>query len=171
MKLLRNSTETAKGVMAINGVPGIGEPTRLIRWLDSHGVPGAAQLRGIELVAGGRSNLTYRLDFGPAAGAGPARRLVLRRPPLGHVLPTAHDMAREYRVLTALRGTAIPVPAPVAFCPDPDVIGAPFYLMEYVAGLVLRTSEDGEQVSEDQAWQLSEQLAGMLAAIHGVDTR
>src|SRR6266536_1325829 len=98
-----------------------------------------------------------------------AARRVLRRAPLGHVLPTAHDMAREYRVLTALHGTAIPVPAPVAFCPDPEVIGAPFYLMEYVDGLVLRTREDGDQVTEDQARQLSERLAGMLAAIHGVD--
>jgi len=147
-------------------VPGIGDGSRLARWISDGGsVSYGGDLAGIELIAGGRSNLTYRLDFGPSD------RLVLRRPPLGHVLPTAHDMAREYRVLTALHGTAIPVPAPVAFCPDPDVIGAPFYLMEYVAGLVLRTSEDGEQVSEDQARQLSEQLAGMLAAIHGVDTR
>ncbi len=169
MKLLRNSTETAKGVMAINGVPGIGEPTRLIRWLDSHGVPGAEQLRGIELVAGGRSNLTYRLDFGPAAGAGPARRLVLRRPPLGHVLPTAHDMSREYRVLSALRGTDVPVPAPVTFCPDSDVVGAPFYVMQYVDGLVLRTDKDGEKITSRQASEISECLAQTLAAIHAVD--
>jgi len=147
-------------------VPGIGDGSRLARWISDGGsVPNGGDLAGIELIAGGRSNLTYRLDFGPSA------RLVLRRPPLGHVLPTAHDMAREYRVLTALHGTAIPVPAPVAFCPDPEVIGAPFYLMEYVDGLVLRTSEDGEQVSQDQARQLSERLAAMLAAIHGVDTR
>ena len=85
---------------------------------------------------------------------------MLRRPPLGHVLPTAHDMAREYRVLSALRGTDIPVPAPLAICADPEVIGAPFYLMEYVDGLVLRTRQDGEQLTPDQAGQLSERLAG-----------
>ncbi len=155
--------------MAINGVPGIGDTRRLIRWLDSHGVPGAAELRGIELVAGGRSNLTYRLDFGPATGAGPARRMVLRRPPLGHVLPTAHDMGREYRVLSALCGTDVPVPTPVTFCPAEDVIGAPFYVMQYVDGLVLRTEEDGEKITSRQASEISECLAQTLAAIHGVD--
>jgi aminoglycoside phosphotransferase (APT) family kinase protein len=145
-------------------VPGIEDGARLARWISSDGgsVSGR-ELTGIELIAGGRSNLTYRLDFGSAA------RLVLRRPPLGHVLPTAHDMAREYRVLSALQGTAIPVPAPVAFCPDPEVIGAPFYLMEYVPGLVLRTREDGEQLTPGQARQLSQRLAEMLAAIHGLD--
>ena len=71
--------------------------------------------------------------------------------------------------MSALHGTAIPVPAPVAFCPDAEVIGAPFYLMQYVDGLVLRTREDGEQVTPGQARQLSERLAEMLAAIHGLD--
>ena len=68
-----------------------------------------------------------------------------------------------------MHGTAIPVPAPVAFCPDSEIIGAPFYLMEYVDGLVLRSREDGAQVTPDQARQLSERLAEMLAAIHGLD--
>ncbi len=146
-------------------VPGIADGSRLAQWMGQQGsVSDGGDLAGIELIAGGRSNLTYRLDFGSSA------RLVLRRPPLGHVLPTAHDMAREYRVLTALNGTAIPVPAPVALCADPEIIGAPFYLMEYVDGLVLRSREDGEQVTAEQAGQLSERLAGMLAAIHGVDT-
>jgi aminoglycoside phosphotransferase (APT) family kinase protein len=145
-------------------VPGITDGARLAQWVSHDGpVSDDGDLIGIELIAGGRSNLTYRLDFGSSA------RLVLRRPPLGHVLPTAHDMAREYRVLTALNGTAIPVPAPVALCRDPNVIGAPFYLMEYVDGLVLRSREDGDQVTPEQARQLSELLAGMLAAIHGVD--
>jgi aminoglycoside phosphotransferase (APT) family kinase protein len=123
----------------------------------------AGALTGIQLISGGRSNLTYRLDLGD-------RMLVLRRPPLGHVLPTAHDMSREYRVLTALSGTAIPVPFPVAFCADPDVVGAPFYLMRYVDGEVLRTSEDGAHLTPGQASQLSERLVEMLAAIHAVDT-
>ena len=116
----------------------------------------------MRLISGGRSNLTYRLDLGDDV-------LVLRRPPLGHVLPTAHDMSREYRVLSALSGTAIPVPAPLAFCADTDVIGSPFYLMRYVEGEVLRTSEDGAHVTAAQAGQLSEQLVAMLAAIHSVD--
>ena len=150
------------GVPEVPGVPGIEDPARLAEWISSRGPAEAGELRAIELIAGGRSNLTYRLDLSRAP-------LVLRRAPLGHVLPTAHDMAREYRVLTALQGTDIPVPAPVAFCPDPDVVGAPFYLMEYVDGLVLRSREDGEQLDPGQARQLCEQLAQMLAAIHGLD--
>ena len=122
----------------------------------------------VRLIAGGRSNLTYLVD-GRAAAGPDAPLLVLRRPPLGHVLPTAHDMGREYQVLSALRGTAVPVPPVAGKCTDPEVIGAPFYVMAYVPGLVLRTEADGEQVSPDQARQLSEKFADMLAAIHGVD--
>jgi aminoglycoside phosphotransferase (APT) family kinase protein len=151
------------GLSSVPGVPGIEDPARLAAWIGrGGGAADAGELSGVQLIAGGRSNLTYRLDLGQSP-------LVLRRPPLGHVLPTAHDMAREYRVLTALHGTDIPVPGPVAFCQESDVIGAPFYLMEYVDGLVLRSREHGEQLSPDQARQLSERLAQMLAAIHGVD--
>ncbi|MDQ2813848.1 MAG: phosphotransferase family protein [Actinomycetota bacterium] len=125
-----------------------------------------AELHDIQLIAGGRSNLTYRLAVSGPAGD---RSLVLRRPPLGHVLPTAHDMSREYRVLTALSGTQVPVARPVAFCDDDDVIGAPFYLMEHVPGVVLRTRQDTAGLTEPQARGLSEGLADMLAAIHGVD--
>jgi aminoglycoside phosphotransferase (APT) family kinase protein len=147
--------------MAVEDVPGIPDGPRLTRWISENGVA-SGEPTAIKLIAGGRSNLTYRLDVGPS-------RLVLRRPPLGHVLPTAHDMTREFRVLTALHGTDIPVPAPVAICDDPDVIGAPFYLMEYVDGLVLRTKQDAEFLTPDQARQLSQRLAEMLAAIHQVD--
>ncbi len=143
-------------------VPGIEDAERLAGWLRQAGVDDAGELNRIELIAGGRSNLTYRLDLGASC-------LVLRRPPLGHVLPTAHDMAREYRVLSALAGTDIPVPRPVAICQDAAVIGAPFYLMEFVDGVVLRSAEDGQRLAPDQARQLSERLVEMLAAIHAVD--
>jgi aminoglycoside phosphotransferase (APT) family kinase protein len=147
--------------MAVDNVPGIPDAPRLARWISENGIASGESL-AIKLIAGGRSNLTYRLDLGSS-------RLVLRRPPLGHVLPTAHDMAREFRVLTALNGTDIPVPTPIAICDDPDVIGSPFYLMEYVDGLVLRTKQDAELLTPGQARQLSERLAEMLAAIHQVD--
>jgi aminoglycoside phosphotransferase (APT) family kinase protein len=147
--------------MAVDGVPGIPDGPRLARWLSENDVASGGSLE-VELIAGGRSNLTYRLDLGGS-------RLVLRRPPLGHVLPTAHDMSREFRVLTALNGTDIPVPAPIAICADVDIIGAPFYVMEYVDGLVLRTQADAENLTPGQARQLSERLAEMLAAIHQVD--
>ena len=147
--------------MAVDDVPGIPDPPRLARWLSANDIASGDQL-DIVLIAGGRSNLTYRLDLGGS-------RLVLRRPPLGHVLPTAHDMSREYRVLSALSGTDIPVPTPIASCTDPDVIGSPFYLMGYVDGRCCAPDRDGERLTPDQARQLSERLAEMLAAIHQVD--
>ena len=173
--------------------PGIPSPERLVGWLNDHVPGGPVELTDIQLIAGGRSNLTYRLTVsapetapgsgpptgpptGPGTGPGTGpptgpgtRQLVLRRPPLGHVLPTAHDMSREYRVLTALAGTRVPVAPVVAACTDDEVIGAPFYLMEYVPGVVLRTRDDTKDLTEEQAVGLSRCLADMLANIHGVD--
>jgi len=146
--------------------PGIPSPVRLEGWLNDTVGGEPSELVDIQLIAGGRSNLTYRLTV---ARAGQPRLLVLRRPPLGHVLPTAHDMSREYRVLSALTGTRVPVARPVAFCDDTEVIGAPFYLMEHVPGAVIRTRQDAAVLTEVQARDLSEGLADMLAAIHGVD--
>jgi aminoglycoside phosphotransferase (APT) family kinase protein len=151
---------------ASGGIPGIEDIPRLARWLTAQGLVSqerpAGELPAVHLITGGRSNLTYRLDVG-------ASRLVLRRPPLGHVLPTAHDMAREHRVLSALQGTGIPVPAPLALCLDTGVIGAPFYLMTFVDGVMLRTREDALRLTRDEAAQLSDLLAATLAAIHAVD--
>jgi aminoglycoside phosphotransferase (APT) family kinase protein len=155
--------------MADQAVPGIPDLPGLARWLGGHGVEAGAGLPEVQLIAGGRSNLTYSLRFPAPAGAGSPERLVLRRPPLGHVLPTAHDMSREYRVLSALDGTAVPVPRPVVLCQDEEVIGAPFYVMEYVAGLVLRTREDARLITPGQAGEISRRFAEMLAAIHGLD--
>jgi aminoglycoside phosphotransferase (APT) family kinase protein len=146
--------------------PGIPSPDRLAAWLNDHIPGGPLELTGIELIAGGRSNLTYRLSV---AGPSGTRLLVLRRPPLGHVLPTAHDMSREFRVLSALAGTAVPVARPLASCTDADVIGAPFYVMEYVPGMVLRTGADTARLTQAQNAGLSERLADMMAAIHSVD--
>lgn len=146
----------------VQSVPGISDPAKLDAWISANVHPAPGRLTEVALISGGRSNLTYRLEFDEAT-------LVLRRPPLGHVLPTAHDMSREYRVLSALAGTSIPVPTPVAFCSDTEVTGAPFYLMRYVAGQVLRTREHGANVSPEQARELSECVVDMLAAIHGVD--
>ena len=150
------------GVQSVPGVPGVADPDTLAKWMAGAGLDGLGELRGVRLISGGRSNLTYRLDLDGGA-------IVLRRPPLGHVLPTAHDMSREYRVLSALSGTTVPVPVPLAICSDTEVIGAPFYLMKNVDGVVLRTRQDGERLSADQAAELSELLVQMLAAIHGVD--
>ncbi|MFD0787952.1 phosphotransferase, partial [Micromonospora azadirachtae] len=105
---------------------------RLADYLARHRPDLAAGPPRARLISGGKSNLTYLLHIGD-------RELVLRRPPLGHVLATAHDMAREFRVISALAPTEVPVPGALLRCPDPDVIGAPFYLMERVTGEVYRT--------------------------------
>src|SRR5579859_3260734 len=156
--------------------PGIPSPARLAGWLNDHVPGGPVELTDIQLIAGGRSNLTYRLTVEAPGAAGDGtpqsdgtRQLVLRRPPLGHVLPTAHDMSREYRVLSALAHTNVPVAPLVAACTDDEVIGAPFYVMEYVPGVVLRTRNDTKDLTETQAADLSRRLAEMLAAIHAVD--
>lgn len=115
-----------------------------------------------ELIVGGRSNLTYRVSDGQ-------QEWVVRRPPLGHVLATAHDVGREYRVITALAGTPVPVPRTILHCPDPDVIGAPFYLMECVAGTVYRTAEQTATLSQQQRRELSRHLIDTLADLHTVD--
>ncbi|MEV0679281.1 phosphotransferase family protein [Actinosynnema sp. NPDC050436] len=115
-----------------------------------------------DLIPGGRSNLTYRLTDGTS-------RWVLRRPPLGHVLATAHDMAREHRVITALAGTAVPVPQTLHLCTDPDVVGAPFYLMREVPGVALRHRDQCPWLTPDKAAALSTRLVDVLADLHAVD--
>jgi aminoglycoside phosphotransferase (APT) family kinase protein len=160
--MVTGGREVPGGIQRVPGVPGVEDPVGLAKWMAGAGLAELGELRGVQLIAGGRSNLTYRLDLD-------AGQIVLRRPPLGHVLPTAHDMSREYRVLSALSGTAVPVPQPLANCQDADVIGAPFYLMRYVDGLVLRSMQDGEILSPGQAGELSELLASMMATIHGID--
>ena len=122
---------------------------------------GSLALRA-DLIAGGKSNLTYRVTDGD-------RAWVVRRPPLGHVLATAHDMTREYRVMSALRDTAVPVPHMVALCEDPDVIGAPFYVMELVEGEVLRTDADLAGRSREDRAELAHQLIDTLADLHSLD--
>ena len=113
-----------------------------------------------QLITGGRSNLTYRLSDDHQQWA-------LRRPPLGHVLPTAHDMAREFTVISALHGSSVPVPEPVALCEDRDVLGEPFYLMSFVDGIVV---ERPELVPDPAtATRITEQLVDTLVALHGID--
>ncbi|MGK5520461.1 phosphotransferase family protein [Micromonospora sp. URMC 107] len=114
------------------------------------------------LIAGGKSNLTYLLDVG-------GREVVLRRPPLGHVLATAHDMAREYRVISALAPTDVPVPEALLLCEDADVIGAPFYLMQRVRGEVFRTRAQTDPLTAGQRRELAMAMMDTLAALHAVE--
>jgi aminoglycoside phosphotransferase (APT) family kinase protein len=125
--------------------------------------PGAVRgpLRA-ELIAGGRSNLTYEVYDGQG-------RWIVRRPPLGHVLATAHDMAREHRVITALRDTEVPVPTTFALCEDPAVIGAPFYVMEKVEGTPYRRAADLQPLGPRRTEAISRNLVETLATLHEVD--
>jgi aminoglycoside phosphotransferase (APT) family kinase protein len=136
---------------------------RLTAWLLANVADLTAPL-DFELISGGRSNLTY----GVTDGAG--RKIVVRRPPTSHVLSTAHDMAREYRVISALRDTDVPVATALAFCADEAVNDRPFYVMEFVEGHVLRGIADTEAVLDQATRRVAgEELVDVLAAIHRVD--
>jgi aminoglycoside phosphotransferase (APT) family kinase protein len=135
---------------------------RLRSWFAEH-VDGASDRPlHAELIAGGRSNLTYAVDDGE-------HTWVLRRPPLGHVVETAHDMGREYRVLAGLATTDVPVPKVYAFCDDPAINGAPFYVMERVDGRILRNPQEMATLSADDARRCSYALVDVLAELHAVD--
>jgi aminoglycoside phosphotransferase (APT) family kinase protein len=140
---------------------GIDEP-RVTPWLEEH-VEGLRPPLTFTLIAGGHSNLTYRLD--DADG----HAFVLRRPPLHHVLATAHDMGREHRIISALGPTPVPVPPALAYCDDPEVNGAPFYVMGYVEGHVLRDTAAAEPLTEEQRRTAGESLVDVMAEIHAVD--
>jgi len=130
-------------------------------WLPT-AVPGAGSTLTAELVAGGKSNLTFVVSDGGA-------EWIVRRPPLGHVLATAHDMGREYRVMSALRDTAVPVPRTDAFCADATVIGAEFYVMERCAGTPYRRAAELSLLGAARTRTISESLVDILAALHAVD--
>jgi aminoglycoside phosphotransferase (APT) family kinase protein len=121
----------------------------------------AGDLSG-ELIQGGKSNLTYAVTDGTT-------NWVVRRPPLGHVLSTAHDMTREFSVMSALSDTPVPVPRMIALCEDAAVLGAPFYVMEYVHGTVYRTAREVAALGHDRAHELSLSVMDVMADLHSVD--
>ena len=117
-----------------------------------------------ELIQGGLSNLTYLVSDQNDS------RWVLRRPPLGERLASAHDMGREVKIVTALTGTDVPVPPVVGYCEDDEVTGAPFYVMEFIEGPVLRNSDQVAAFPEDkQRRAIGFNLVDTLAKIHAVD--
>jgi aminoglycoside phosphotransferase (APT) family kinase protein len=134
---------------------------RLASWLLS-AVPMLGTELSARLLPGGRSNLTYEISDG-------VNTWILRRPPLGHVLATAHDMAREYRVMTALHGTAVPVPTTYALCEDDAVIGAPFYVMERITGTPYRHAAQLRVLGPERTRNISTRMVDVLAILHRVD--
>lgn len=131
-------------------------------WLASH-VPGLRAPVRLALVAGGRSNLTYQVT--DATGA----TFALRRPPTGGVLSTAHDMSREWRFLSALEPTAVPVPRPLAYCADTTVTGAEFYVMAFVDGLVLADLDAGLRLERSARTRAGHDVIDVLVRLQEVD--
>ncbi len=133
------------------------------RWITTN-VANTAAPFNFEFIAGGHSNLTFRVT--DARG----REMVLRRGPLSHGLASAHDMSREHRIISALQGSAVPVAPALGLCLDPAVNGAPFYMMQFVAGNILRDQHSAERLLTPLARRhAGESLIETMAAIHAVD--
>ncbi|MGD8833233.1 MAG: phosphotransferase family protein, partial [Pseudomonadales bacterium] len=132
-------------------------------WIDTHVESLTPPLKWTRL-QGGHSNLTYRIDDVNGHSA------VIRRPPQGELLPKAHDMSREWALISALGPTPVPVPAALGFCESPDVTGAWFYVMGLVDGHPLYSAEDTRRyVPEGERRKMAFSFIDVLAALHDVD--
>lgn len=141
-------------------LPGM-DISALEQFLRAQGVPVHGELR-VELISGGRSNLTF-------AVADDVSRWVVRRPPVAGLTPSAHDMAREYTVTSALRKSAVPVAETIAFDATGSVLGAPMTVVEFVDGTVIRDQRDLAALTDDQVNSSARQLVRVLADLHAVD--
>ena len=138
------------------------DPQRLNDYLHQT-APQVGQITGISQFPGGFSNLTYCLQTADA-------EYVLRRPPVGANIKSAHDMGREFRVLSLLNGQYEKIPAPIVYCESVDVIGAPFYVMQRIQGVILRANNAPKMnLAPDLLHMLSENLVDNLVALHGLD--
>jgi aminoglycoside phosphotransferase (APT) family kinase protein len=135
---------------------------KVTAWLDAN-IAGLKTPLTFSLIAGGHSNLTYR--FVDANGAA----FVLRRPPLGHVLESAHDMGREHKIVSALQGSKVPVAEICGLCKDTEVNEAPFYVMRFVDGVVFNGFEDTAPFSTEQRGGIAHHVVEILADLHAVD--
>lgn len=142
-------------------VEGIDSP-KVTAWLQAH-VHGFEPPVRYFLIAGGHSNLTYRCEDANGVSC------VLRRPPLGHVLESAHDMGREYKIISALANSGVPVPRTFGLCSDANVNGADFYVMSYVDGLVLHDSAAGEQIDTRYRRAIGIHVIDILCELHSID--
>ena len=142
-------------------VPGIAQSSVEAWFVDT--VQDVSPPLDFRLIEGGRSNLTFEVVDSQR------RRWALRRPPLGPLLPTAHDMEREYRVLSALGNSDVPIPQVVAFCGDDHVNDRPFYVMEFVDGLVIADQAGTRELTAGGLLRLAESFTDVLAGLHSVD--
>ena len=139
------------------------DEARVVPWLEAN-VAGFEGPATFALIAGGHSNLTYRVT--DANGV----KYVLRRPPLGHVLATAHDMGREHKIISALGPTPVPVPPALGYCDDLTVNDAPFYVMGFVEGTIIRDANIAKTAfTTEQRRRAGESLIDVMAALHAVD--
>jgi aminoglycoside phosphotransferase (APT) family kinase protein len=135
---------------------------RVTRWLTEN-IEGATAPFEFTMIVGGRSNLTFTV-----VGAD-GTKYVLRRPPTGAVLATAHDMAREHRIIAAVGKTSVPVPPALGLCTDDEVNGAPFYVMGFVDGVVLDSVDKGAALTPDVRRSLGLDIIDVLADLHAID--
>lgn len=153
---------STEGSADVSDAPAGINPGPVTAWLVDH-VDGVVPPLSFERVAGGHSCLTYiALDE-------TGQRYVLRRPPLGQTLATAHDVAREHRIISALAGSAVPVAPALGLCTDPAVNDAPFYVMAFVDGPVLHDAEIALQLTPEARRRAGEHLVEVLVALHAVD--
>jgi len=145
----------------MSSIPGI-DIESVTAWLNTH-IDGLEGPYDFSLIEGGRSNLTYMVTDRNG------RRFVLRRPPLGHVLATAHDMGREHKIISAVGTTDVPVPQTLGLCSDDAVNQAPFYVMDFVDGVVLDSPEKGAELSVEQREAVAFNLIDVMADLHAVD--
>jgi aminoglycoside phosphotransferase (APT) family kinase protein len=131
-------------------------------WFEAN-VPAVELPLDFERISGGRSNMTF------AVRDSADRAWALRRPPLGKRLGSAHDMSREHRAIAALQDTPVPVPPVVGLCEDESVNGAPFYVMGFVEGPILRTAEEAKAFDENERRAIGERVVDTLVEIHAVD--
>ena len=148
-------------LMSDSAIEGINE-AGVASWFAAK-IPTAEPPFRYELIAGGHSNLTFKVEDKKD------NVYVLRRPPLGHVLATAHDMEREHRVVSAVGRTSVPVPTTLGVCEDAEVNGAPFYVMTYVDGEVLHSELESALLSEKDRMSLSREAVEVLAELHSVE--
>jgi aminoglycoside phosphotransferase (APT) family kinase protein len=134
--------------------------SRLERYL-SLAVPDAAAGLRVQQFKGGQSNPTYLLET-------PNAQYVLRRKPPGALLPSAHAVDREFRIISALHGSSVPVPKPICYCADESVVGTPFYLMEYVTGRIFWSAELANLTPRERH-EVYDEMNRVIAAIHSID--
>ena len=145
----------------MNNIPGINQ-LNIRRWMDEK-VSGIEGELTFEKILGGRSNLTFTLKDSST------RKWVLRRPPLGQVLATAHDMSREYRAISSLADSNVPVPNAIGLCEDIEITGSPFYVMNFVEGVVIRDLKIAETLPVEVRQKMGLSLMEVLARLHDVD--